>query len=91
MDDAPPPSGATSVMVAPVVDMRETRRMAPPAPREMGGFILKKRPAQSETPTFPIGNRSAGGKGWTTLAIGIGVGVLVLWVVLVVVLRALLR
>ncbi len=100
-DDRPPPASRTNVMSTlvspdPAPDFAKTHvmpiRPAPApglGPDSMGGFILKKRgPSQSETPTAQT---RRGGASWTTIAIIVGVGVLVLWVIIVVVLRALFR
>ncbi len=95
-DDEPIPQSKTSVMLSPPMSapvqlgLADTTRMPAPEPASMGGFILKKRqPAQSEVPTVKA--RAPRSSAWTKIAIGVGVGVLVLWVLLVVVLRALFR
>ena len=68
--------------------MAKTRVM-PMRPDSQGGFILRKKgPSQSETPTMPT--RPSGSQ-WTLIAIVVGTAVLLLWVVIVVVLRALFR
>jgi hypothetical protein len=93
MDGGPPPASRTNVMTTLAspepqpMDMATTRVM-PMRPDSMGGFILRKGPGPSETPTVQTRNSPTR---WTTIAVVVGVAVLVLWVLIVAVLRALFR
>jgi eukaryotic-like serine/threonine-protein kinase len=89
-DDASRMSTLTSPGSLPP-DLAKTRVM-PMRPDSQGGFILpKKGPSASETPTVPPHTTRAKGSAWTLIAVVVGTAVLLLWVVIVVVLRALFR